>query len=471
MERSNVKLMAHQKEGVDFLLSRRSGIVAFEQGLGKSLVAIEAFRRLQGLGVVQTMLILCPNSLKRTWVQEIAHFAPEFDVGVVEKGRVQRRRVFARTGAAVIIVNYESARNEIVAIQALLHRVPAALVLDESHCIKNHYSLNSIAAQNFVPFAEYRWLLTGTPITNRPTDIYPQICVVAGCQPFGSYASFKASYGDSDLSPSRQESLAVKIKPYLIRRTKEECLDLPDKSFTNRMVELPQWQRKLYEAVRDDLAHDIEDMSPEEFHQFVPTGLVRLLRLSQIASNPNLVFPNETRLPGKFVQLDGILDELISEGRKVIVWSYYVRTIRLLEDRYRRHGVASLHGETPPEDRQKIASRFQNDSDLMVLIANPAAAGTGFTLTAANYTIYETLTWRYDQYAQSQDRNHRIGQEIPVTYIRLLAADTIEFAIVEALTQKAKLATGIIGDKKHLSNITRKAFQGMLQTGHLPTQE
>src|SRR6202040_4248373 len=115
--------------------------------------------------------------------------------------------------------------------------------------------------------------------------------------------------------------------------------------------------------------------------------------------------------------------------------------------RYQEEGAVTLYGGTPNELRQNIAQRFQTDRGVRVLIANPAAAGTGFTLTAATYAIYESLSWRYDFYAQSQDRNHRIGQELPVTYLRMIAADTIEEAIVGALERKSSMARSLLGDE------------------------
>lgn len=140
-----------------------------------------------------------------------------------------------------------------------------------------------------------------------------------------------------------------------------------------------------------------------------------MLPHSDIASNPRLIFEAETRTPAKHAELDELLAELIeANNRKVILWSYYVDTIKAFVDRFKQYGVVSLFGETPSEDRQAIATRFQHDEGTKLLVANPAAAGTGFTLTAASYAIYESLTWRFDLYAQSQDRNHRIGQTLPV---------------------------------------------------------
>ena len=464
--------MTHQREGVDFLLAKGSGLLAFEQGLGKTLVAIEAFRRLRATDEADTLLVVCPNSLKRTWAAELARFAPDLDAQIVEGGPRERRRELAQTRAAVVLINYETARNEVTAIRALMQRRRCVLVLDESHYVKNHRSLNSIAAQHFAPLSRHRWLLTGTPATNTPADLYPQLAIVAGGQPFGSFDAFDATYGGTETTPGQRQALAAKIAPYLMRRTKEECLDLPDKTFMDVVVALPPWQRRLYDGLRDELAHEVLGMTREEFAAFVPTAMSRLLRLSQIASNPALVFPDEVRTPGKFAELDRLVAELAgASGRKVIVWSYYVRTIETLAERYAAHGAAALYGGTPVAERQNLVARFQADPALRVLVANPAAAGVGFTLTAASFAIYETLTWRYDLYAQSQDRNHRIGQRNPVTYIRLIADSTVEQAIAEALARKAQMAGEVLGDDAGLpaiSAMTPERFLALLQTGTLP---
>jgi SNF2 family DNA or RNA helicase len=170
--------------------------------------------------------------------------------------------------------------------------------------------------------------------------------------------------------------------------------------------------------------------------------------------------------------LDGLVAEILSEpNRKLIIWSNFVRNIEQLALRYASHGAVSLYGGTPVPDRQSIAGRFQNDPTVRVLIANPAAAGTGFTFTAATYTIYESLSWRYDYYAQSQDRNHRIGQSLPVTYLRLIATDTIEEAIVLALARKTAMAQGLLGDDNRataVASFTKEQMRALLLRNELP---
>jgi SNF2 family DNA or RNA helicase len=461
------QLMEHQRLGVDFLVQKRAGLLAFEQGLGKTLVAIEAFRRVQKEGGASRMLVICPNSLKLNWVAELARFAPEFDVAVIGGASRQRRRLLSETAAAIVITSYETARAEVTAILALLGRQPTALVLDESHSAKTWRSLTSTAARHFAPRCAYRWLLSGTPVTNSPADLYTQVEILApGEHRLGSMEAFVAT------AESDPETARARVEPFILRRTKEECLDLPEKTFIDIHVELPPWQRKIYDAMRTEMVCALENMSGEEYRAFASTALAKLTRLTQIASNPTLLFPLLQDTPGKFLSLDGIIDDILAiPARKVIVWSNYVATIETLVLRYKKYGTVALYGGTPAGERQGIAARFQNDTDTRVLIANPAAAGTGFTLTAANFTIYETLSWRYDFYAQSQDRNHRIGQALPVTYLRMIAVDTIEEAIVKALGRKSGMAGDLLGDvggQPSVAKLTREQMAHLLTHNELP---
>ena len=466
------QLMAHQEEGVRFLIQRRGGILAFEQGLGKTLTAIDAFRELRGRGLVDHMVVLCPNSLKDNWAGEITRFAPTWQVRTVGGSGRDRRAGFASADEEVVIVNYEAARADIAPVRAMMRRLRPVLVLDESHHVKNHRSLTSIAARQFAPLAAFRWLLTGTPVTNSPSDIHAQLSVVADVNPLGPYEVFMLDYGDSGTNRHKQKRLAELLQPHVLRRTKEECLSLPSKSFVDLSVPLPAWQRRMYDAVRDGMLDEVRGMSRDAFRAYAPTALTKLLRLVQIASNPALVAPSEQREPAKLAELDRILTDLIrAKECKVILWSYYVDTITRLAQRYQHLGVVTLFGGVPQSERQTLVRSFQEDPGIRLFIGNPAAAGTGFTLTAATYAIYETLTWRYDLYAQSQDRNHRIGQEAPVTYLRLLATDTIDFVIAESLARKTRMAKRLVGDEEvaaTIADMTPEEFRDMLLTNRLP---
>lgn len=437
-------LMDHQKVGVSFLTGGRAGLLAFEQGLGKTLVAIDAFRRLREASEAERMLVICPNSLKRNWVAEIKKFGPMLTVEIAEGTPKARRETFSSSGADVIVTSYETARTEVTSVLAFttIHRV--VLVLDESHAAKNWRSLTSTAMRHFAPRCDYRWLLSGTPVTNTPADLYTQLEIVApGERALGSLESFLAQV-DADPTASFAKPVLDRL---ILRRTKEQCLDLPDKIFSDIIVELPAWQRKLYDEMRAQMVCEIQQLSGEQFRAFASTALARLTRLSQLASNPALLHPDAAHTPAKFEVLDGLVDDIMSvPGRKVIIWAAYVRNIEALLARYSQHGSVALYGAIENADRQNIATRFQTYADTRVLVANPAAAGTGFTFTAASYAIYESMSWRYDHYAQSQDRNHRIGQTLPVNYLRLIASDTIDEAIAKALERKAGMARSLLSD-------------------------
>lgn len=440
-----VQLFDHQKEGIAFLTEKQHGLLAFEQGLGKTLVAIRAFTEVLHRNACDRMLVICPNSLKRNWVAEIEKFADGVTCEIAEGTPARRKAVFAESKARVLITSYETARTEHRAITAFLKRQRTALTLDESHATKNWHSLTSTAARYFAPHARYRWLLSGTPVTNNATDLYTQFEIMApGKNILGSLEAFIAQ---AEKDPSARFA-REEIDRFVLRRTKDQCLDLPAKSFVDIHVDLPPWQRRLYDEMRDDMVCRIRAMSGEEFRAFAATALAQLTRLSQIASNPALIFPEVGTAPAKFELIDNLLFDVLSvPGRKVIVWSNYVRSIEMLLERFAEYNPIALYGGTPSEARQGLAKQFQEDISARVLVANPAAAGTGFTLTAANYTIYESLSWRYDHYAQSQDRNHRIGQEAPVTYMRMVATDTIDEAIVTALERKSGLARALLGDE------------------------
>jgi SNF2 family DNA or RNA helicase len=197
-------------------------------------------------------------------------------------------------------------------------------------------------------------------------------------------------------------------------------------------------------------------MTQKEFEAASGTVLVRLLRLSQVASNPRLVAPDFVGDTAKTEEIDRLLEELIdANGRKVVLWSYYVRTIEEYLRRYARYEPVAIYGRVPIDGRRESVRRFQEDPKSMLFIGNPQAAGTGLTLTAAHYAIYETLNWRYDLYAQSIDRTHRIGQVRNVTYFIVLAEDTIDIQIAENLERKRELAADVLGDRERLPRFSK----------------
>ena len=246
-------------------------------------------------------------------------------VEVAEGLPKKRRATFRESRVRALITSYETARSETTALLALAQRQRTVLVLDESHAAKNWRSLTSTAARTVAPYCAFRWLLSGTPITNTATDLFAQVEIIEPGRGFlGSLESFTARLAEN---PDASFAKDV-IDKLVLRRTKEQCLDLPDKSFVDVRIDLRPWQRRLYDEMRDQMVCEIEAMSGEQYRAFAPTALAKLTRLIQLACNPALIFPEVERAPAKFEALDGIVADILSvPGRKVILWSNYIRSI------------------------------------------------------------------------------------------------------------------------------------------------
>jgi SNF2 family DNA or RNA helicase len=461
---SPVQLLIHQQVAAEFLVVRSGALLCDEQGLGKTLTALIAFWLLRQQGEAERLLVVCPNSLKHSWEKEIHRFFPEWRVSLAEG--YKRRRLRAYSAAAdIYLVNYEAARSDDAELRFLLRRRPTILVCDESHTAKNAGSRTAWSLAFLRSAAARVWLMSGTPVTNRMEDCYAQVFVADGGRMLGSKDEFWARYIRRSDRDSATKELKHALAPILLRRTKDEVLDLPEKVFESRYVELRGEQREMYEAIRRNLYSELKAMPQEVFDRALPNVLTRLLRLSQVASNPRLVFPDFAGDPAKVKEIDGLLEDLIvANGRKVVLWSHYVRTIEELLTRYRQYNPVAVYGGIETSARAKAVERFQQEPDAMLFIGNPQAAGTGLTLTAAHYAIYETLTWRYDLYAQSIDRTHRIGQTRNVTYFRVLAHDTIDMEIAESLERKRELAAELLGDQDRLPRYTKEDILRMLSS-------
>lgn len=459
---SPVTLFQHQRSAVDFLTARSAALLCDEQGLGKTLAALVAYSRLRENGEVATLLVVCPNSLKYAWRDEVAKFFPGLTVSVARDQKARRRAAY-NAKADVYITNYEAARSDYPELRLLLRRSPTALVCDESHAAKNLRSRTTHALMFLRTAARRVWMMSGTPVTNRIEDCYSQVTIADGGRTFGSAERFWARFVDREDRMAAARELGLALEPILLRRTKDEALDLPDKLFEVREVELRGEQLRLYRAFRDRLYVDIKGMSAEQFEAAMGSVLVQLLRLSQVASNPRLVAPDFAGDSAKEREIDALLEDLIeANGRKVVLWSHYVRTIEEFLERYQKYSPVAIYGSIPIESRRDAVARFQDDPKAMLFIGNPQAAGTGLTLTSAHYAIYETLTWRYDLYAQSLDRTHRIGQVRNVTYINVLAHDTIDEHIAETLEGKKALAAEALGDTARAPRLSQEEVLGLL---------
>jgi len=449
------KPLSHQVDAIEFVSSHNIVPLFDEQGLGKSKIVIDALCKNLEAGSIAGTLIICKKSLLYTWKREVEKHSNLFPV-VIEGPRNTRGRTLLRVGH-FYICNYDVAVENYELIELLLKSRKMALVLDESQIIKNPDAKVTKTILRMGMLAEKRIIITGTPIANKPDDIWSQFFFLDGGNLLGTdYSSFKKQFklnlkGVQDLSgfEDNLRILKAQVASISIRRTKD-VLELPEKIFTQVDVNLTNKQREIYDLAREEMLYEVQNATGETIQEDIENYLVKLLRLTQIASNPRLLDANYDETPTKFAKLDELISNIISKNEKAIIWTSFVDNVRTLKQRYSQYGSRTIFGEMTIIDREKTITKFLKDDSCRVLIANPSAAKEGLTLTSANNAIYLDRSFKMDDYVQSQDRIHRIGQTKTCNIIKIVADNTIDEYTDEILEKKEKIAKYILGDTKNL---------------------
>jgi SNF2 family DNA or RNA helicase len=451
------KPLSHQIEATEYVKTHDNVPLFDEQGLGKSKIVIDALCQNLKEKDIDGALVVCKKSLLHTWKNEIEKHSNLFAV-VFHGAKRQRGRTLLTYGH-FYIVNYESLIQEIELLTLLLKHRRFAIVLDESQKIKNPKSKTARAVISLRDLAIKRIIITGTPIANRPEDIWSQFFFLDGGVLLGNdFRAFKKQFkvnlkGVQDLSQFEVSlrSLREKIGAVSIRRTKN-VLELPEKIFEDILVELSPKQRDAYDTARREMYYEFSSVTGEKMAEEIDNYLVKLLRLTQIASNPGLLDMGYKEEPGKFKVLDRIVREIVEQREKLIVWTSFTGNVRVLKNRYKEFGAQMLFGEVPIAERDIIMKKFMEDDRYKVLIANPAAAKEGLTLTSANNAVYLDRNFKMDDYLQSQDRIHRIGQTKRCRIMKLIARNTIDEYTDEILEKKELIAKYALGDTKRIDS-------------------
>jgi SNF2 family DNA or RNA helicase len=371
------------------------------------------------------------------------------------------------------LINYEATFSELDRLRALMGIRRMAVVLDESHAIKNPDTLTARTIMGLRDGSPKRIIITGTPVANKPLDLWCQYFFLDGGELLGkSFNDFEKRFtpvlSGSNLKSNepRFADLRRLIEANSIRRMKDDVLELPEKSFKDVPVTLNPRQQTMYDELRKELRLSVTTLGGEIELDEASDLFKRLLRLVQVASNPRLVDPSYTETPAKFEALDGLVQQIVRRGEKVIVWTTFVDNVRALRRRYAQHGAGMIHGGVSTDDRRRVVRRFKDDSEMRVLVANPAAAREGLTLTSANNAIYLDRSFNMVDYLQSQDRIHRISQTKPCLIQKLLARETIDEYVDELLYKKHRLAGFLQGDAANLTSarqfLTRTQLLDML---------
>ena len=458
-------LRPYQKDGFDFLAHlvqiKLGGILADDMGLGKTLQTLTwlAWLKDRNKKNPKPSLVICPASVLHNWRREAEKFVPDLKVLVLESGAARHNLRKQIPEHDIIVTNYALLRRDLEELNKFAFR---AVILDEAQFIKNPGAQVTQSVKQIK--SECRLALTGTPLENRLLDLWS---IVDFIQPtyLGTQEHFIETYepkgGDDAESAQRiaRRQLSAKLRPLLLRRLKKHVAkDLPDRIEERRDCPLGEDQRKLYLAElrrsRDQIMQAVAEQGLNKSKMHV---LAALTRLRQVCCHPALVGNDSPS--GKTETLFELLDTLVHDGQKVLVFSQFVQMLTLLEKECRARNITThtLTGQT--KDRQEVVNAFQSDPNPGVFLLSLRAAGTGLNLTNASYVVLYDPWWNPAVEAQAIDRSHRIGQTQTVNAYRLIAPGTVEEKIWELQQSKAKTIADVLGEEGFASSLTKTELE------------
>ena len=456
----SAELRPYQKDGFDFLAHlvriHLGGILADDMGLGKTLQTLTwlAWLKEQNKKNPKPSLVICPASVLHNWRREAEKFTPDMKVLVLESGAARHNLRKQIPQHDIIVTNYALLRRDLEEFHKFSFR---AVILDEAQFIKNPGAQVTQSVKQLK--CENKIALTGTPLENRLLDLWS---IVDFIQPgyLGNQEHFLETYepkgGENAEAEQRiaRRRLSAKLRPLLLRRLKKHVAkDLPDRIEERRDCPLGEDQRKLYLAElrrsRDQVMKAVETQGLNKSKMHV---LAALTRLRQVCCHPSLV--GSDTASGKTDTLFELLDPLIADGQKVLVFSQFVQMLEILQKECKARGIHThvLTGQT--KDRQAVVNDFQKETGACVFLLSLRAAGTGLNLTNASYVVLYDPWWNPAVEAQAIDRSHRIGQTQTVNAYRLIAPGTVEEKIWELQQSKAQTIADVLGEEGFARSLT-----------------
>jgi SNF2 family DNA or RNA helicase len=448
-------LRPYQERGLAWLsfLDRvgLGAVLADDMGLGKTIqvLALLAAER-RGDHRPPPTLVVAPMSLVGNWRRETERFVPSVRTYVHHGPERRRGERFAAAVAAadLVITTYGTAtRDRDLLVTAQWARV----VCDEAQAIKNSATKQAAAVRNLP--ANGRVALTGTPVENRLGELW-SIMEFANPGLLGPAATFRRRFADpieDGNDPEAAAALKRATQPFILRRLKTDrtiISDLPEKQEIKVWCNLTPEQASLYQATVDDMLDKIANSEGIERRGLV---LATMTKLKQASNHPAHLLKDGSALPGrsgKLARLEEILDELLSEGDKALVFTQYAEFGSLLQPYLAAHlgrPVLWLHGGVPKKRRDQLIERFQHDDEPTVFLLSLRAAGTGLNLTAANHVIHVDRWWNPAVEDQATDRAFRIGQRRDVQVRKFICIGTLEERIDALIDRKKALAEKIVG--------------------------
>ena len=462
---------AHQLSALEKSWDKKVYAYFMEMGTGKSKVLVDNMAILYDKGKINGALIIAPKGVYRNWYsQEIPnHLASHIDYKTVlwtaltskTKDKEYQQLFKVDLDLHILIMNVEafSTKKGLEFATRFLNCHNSLVAVDESTTIKTPTAKRTKAILALGKLAKYRRILTGSPVTKSPLDLYTQCGFLnEELLGFGSYYSFRnryavmrnANFGGRRVQLiagyQRLDELAKILKPFSDRVLKEDCLDLPEKTYIEREVELTSEQLQTYSTMKAAALASLKGKRAT-----APHVLTQLMRLHQITCG-HLKNDDDTITELKSNRVSSLLDLLEEVEGKVIIWANYVYDIKhivaAIAKKYGEDSIVQYYGAIPSEMRQKYIETFQDpESKARFFVGNPQTGGYGITLTAANTVVYYSNGYDLEKRLQSEDRAHRIGQKQAVTYVDLITPKTVDEKIRKALRKKINIATEIMGEE------------------------
>jgi SNF2 family DNA or RNA helicase len=468
------KPYAHQITALEKSWNKAHFAYFMEMGTGKSKVLIDNIAMLYDKGKINGALIVAPKGVYQNWFNiEIPNHMPTH----IEKKMVLWKASFMKgneivskevdalfetgTDLHILVMNVEalSTKNGVTFANKFLSCHETLMAIDESTTIKNPDAIRTKSIVQLGRSAKYRRILTGSPVTKSPLDLYKQCEFLdEGLLDYTSYYAFKtryavlrtANFGGRSVQIvvgyRNLDELSERIEKFSYRVLKEDCLDLPSYSFTKRIIQLSKEQKKIYDSMKQLALAQLGGKL-----MTTATALVQLMRLHQITCG-HFKSDDGTTQKIKNERLDALMDILSEVENKAVIWAHYKYDIEIIVEAIKKEygpdSYVTYYGDTPSEIRQNNIKLFQDEnSKVRFLIGTPQTGGYGITLTAGNVMIYYSNGYDLEKRTQSEARINRAGQKRKMTYIDIIAEDTVDEKIVNALRKKIDIASKVMGEE------------------------
>ena len=473
MYKFKTKPFEHQKDALKKCWNKKAFAIFAEMGTGKTKIALDNACILYNKGRIDRLLVVAPKGTYMNWVdQEIPVHVPDYiekDIlawkpNITEKYELQLKAIRNPENfkLKIFVMNVESLSTKKGCYYAKLFLFgKSMMIVDESTTIKNPQAKRTKNILELSKEAPYKRILTGSPVTQSPMDLWSQMDFlepeILGQQ---SFYAFRTKYAvlitASAAGGTHKFQKIVKFKnlkelgklvsPHSYRILKKDCLDLPDKIFTKRIIELSDEQKKAYSEMKTSAITILKGEPATAVNV-----LTQLIKLHQITCG-HMKTDSGDIINLKNSRLDELMQILGETTGKAIIWANYIHDINTIESAIKKEfgptSYCTYYGATKQEDRQACINKFQDETNpVRFFIGNTQTGGYGITLTQASTVIYYSNNYDLEKRIQSEDRAHRIGQKNPVLYIDLVAKETVDEKIIQALRNKVNIASEINGEE------------------------